>query len=118
MDAKIRTLKRTPEFDEFYGSLPANAQKKLDYALNIVESVKVVNTQFVKQIETTEFYELRVQVGTAYRVVMFAIDHSNFMEATQVILLNGFIEKSKKDFRFATERARRILSRYSNENED
>lgn len=118
MDTTIRTLKRTPEFDEFYCSLPANAQKKLDYVLNIIMSVKVVNEQFVKKLVNTEYYELRVQVGTEYRVVVFTIDHLNFSEATQVLLLNGFIEKSKKDHRLAAERANRILKRYTNENED
>lgn len=109
---------RSIEFDEFYNSLPAKAQKKLDYVLNVVAEIKVVNTQFVKQIETTEFYELRVQVGNEYRVVVFTIDHENFVEATQVLLLNGFMKKSKKDYVPATEKARRILKRYENENED
>ena len=114
----MRTMIRSIEFDEFYNSLPAKAQKKLDYVLNVVAEIKVVNTQFVKQIETTEFYELRVQVGNEYRVVVFTIDHENFVEATQVLLLNGFMKKSKKDYVPATEKARRILKRYENENED
>lgn len=109
---------RSIEFDEFYNSLPAKAQKKLDYVLNVVAEIKVVNAQFVKQIETTEFYELRVQVGDEYRVVVFTIDHENFVEATQILLLNGFMKKSKKDYAPATEKARRILKRYENENED
>ena len=114
----MRTMIRSIEFDEFYNSLPAKAQKKLDYVLNVVAEIKVVNTQFVKQIETTEFYELRVQVGDEYRVVVFTIDHENFVEATQILLLNGFMKKSKKDYVPATEKARRILKRYENENED
>lgn len=118
MDSEVRILKRTPEFDEFYNSLPANAQKKLDYVLNIVATIKVVNEQFVKKLVNTEFYELRVQVGTEYRVVVFTIDHLNFAEATQILLLNGFIEKSKKDHTKATEKASIILKRYTNENED
>ena len=114
----MRTMIRSTEFDEFYNSLPTNAQKKLDYVLNVVSEVKVVNIQFVKQIEKTEFYELRVQVGNEYRVVVFTIDHLNFNEATQIFLLNGFMKKSKKDYKFATEKARTILKRYTDENED
>jgi putative component of toxin-antitoxin plasmid stabilization module len=114
----MRTLIRTQEFDDFYKSLPDNAKKKLDYVLSIASEIKVVNEQFVKQIVGTEFYELRVQVGNEYRVVVFTIDHLNFAEATQVLLLNGFMKKSKKDYKPATDQARRILNRYNDENKD
>lgn len=114
----MRTLIRSTEFDEFYNSLPANAQKKLDYVMGVVSDIKVVNEQFVKQIVNTEFYELRVQVGNEYRVVVFTIDHLNFTEATQVFLLNGFLKKSNKDYKSATDKARTILAKYSDENED
>lgn len=109
---------RSTEFDEFYNSLPANAKKKLDYVLNVVAEIKVVNEQFVKQIVNTQFYELRVQVGNEYRVVVFTIDHENFIEAEQILLLNGFMKKSNKDYKQATDKAIKILERYADENED
>ena len=45
-----------------------------------------------------------------YRVILVAIDHENFIEARQVVLLNGFMKKSKKDYKKEIEKARQILN--------
>ena len=82
---------RSTEFDEFYNSLPANVQNKVKYAMNIIADVKVVNTKLVKKLIDTDFYELRISVGNEYRVILFTIDHENFIEAEQILLLNGFM---------------------------
>ena len=87
---------RSAEFDEFYNSLPANVQNKVKYALNIIADVKVVNTKLVKKLVDTDFYELRISVGNEYRVILFTIDHENFIEAEQILLLNGFMKRSQR----------------------
>ena len=97
----MRTMMRSAEFDEFYNSLPANVQNKVNYALNIIAVVKVVNTKLIKKLIDTNFYELRISVGNEYRVVLFTIDHENFIEAEQILLLNGFMKKSTKDYKKA-----------------
>ncbi len=56
------------------------------------------------------FYELRVSVGNEYRVILLTIDHDNLIEATQLILLNGFMKKSTKDYKKQIERANNILN--------
>jgi len=33
-------------------------------------------------------------VDNEYRVILFAMDHDNFIEAKEIVLLNGFIKKS------------------------
>ena len=57
----------------------------------------------------TEFYELRISVGNEYRIILFTIDHENLIEATQILLLNGFMKKSTKDYKKEIEKARTIL---------
>ena len=92
----MRTMIRSTEFDEFYNSLPAD--------------VKVVNTKLVKKLVDTDFYELRISVGNEYRVILFTIDHENFIEAEQILLLNGFMKKSTKDYKKEIQKAEQILN--------
>lgn len=106
----MRTLMRSAEFDEFYNSLPENVQNKVKYALNIIAEVKVVNTKFVKKLVETDFYELRISVGNEYRVILFTIDQESFVEAEQILLLNGFMKKSTKDYKKELQKAQRILN--------
>ena len=54
--------------------------------------------------------------GNEYRVVMFAIDHLNFIECTKVVCLCGFHKKSNKDYKKATRQAEKILSDYLKQN--
>lgn len=106
----MRTMMRSAEFDEFYNSLPANVQNKVNYALNIIAVVKVVNTKLIKKLIDTNFYELCISVGNEYRVVLFTIDHENFIEAEQILLLNGFMKKSTKDYKKEIKKAEQILN--------
>ena len=108
--ANIRKIYRTSEFDDFYGALPSKVKDKFEYVFLVVQTVYNVSTKFVKHIENTDLYELRVSVGTnEYRTVLFAIDHDNVIESTKIILLNGFLKKSSKDYKKQIEKARTIL---------
>lgn len=107
----MRTILRSLEFDEFYQNLPLNVQNKVKYAMNIIAEIKVVNTKLVKKLVDTDFYELRISVGNEYRVILFTIDSENFMEAEQIILLNGFMKKSTKDYKKEIEKAEQIIRR-------
>lgn len=106
----IYTMIRSTEFDEFYNSLPQSVQSKVKYAMNILAEIKVVNTKLVKKLVDTDFYELRISVGNEYRVILFTIDHENLIEATQILLLNGFIKKSTKDYKKEIDKALQILN--------
>lgn len=107
----MRTMLRSPEFDEFYHSMPTSVQSKIKYAMNVIAEIKVVNTKLVKKLVDTDFYELRISVGNEYRVILFTIDHENFIEAEQIILLNGFMKKSTKDYKRELEKAQQILNK-------
>jgi Phage derived protein Gp49-like (DUF891). len=108
----MRTIIRSTEFDEFYNSLPLSVKSKVQYALNVIAEIKVVNTKLVKKLLDTNFYELRISVGNEYRVILFTIDHENFIEAEQIILLNGFMKKSTKDYKKEIRKAQQILNSF------
>ena len=53
---------------------------------------------------------MRVSVGSnEYRTVLFTIDDSNVILSTKIILLNGFLKKSTKDYDKQIAKAVRIL---------
>ncbi len=106
----VRIILRSSEFDKFYHSLPANVRNKINYAMNIIAEIKVVNSKLVKKLTDTDFYELRISVGNEYRVILFTIDHDNLIESEQILLLNGFMKKSTKDYKREIEKAQQILN--------
>ena len=108
----VRNVLRTPEFMEFYSALPVKVQTKFQYVMNVIASVYNVSTKFVKHLENTDLYEMRISVGTnEYRTILFTIDHNNFIEAKNIILLNGFLKKDKKDYRKQIEIALAIINK-------
>ena len=109
----MRTLYRTTEFDDFYNSQTDKVKTKLDYALKVIADIKVLNTKLVKKLIDSDFYELRISVGNEYRVILFTIDKANIMEAEEILLLNGFLKKSTKDYKAEIEKAERILENYT-----
>lgn len=110
-NGEIRTVYKTPQFEAFYNSLPMKVQTKFKYVIDVVTTVYDVSTKFVKHLHDTDLYELRVSVGTnEYRTILFAIDKPNVIEATKIILLNGFLKKSNKDYRTQIEIAQTILN--------
>ena len=95
----IRIVLYTEEFKEFYLSLNDKTQNKIDYVINLIKNFRLVHTDFVKKLVDTEFYEMRISLGNnEYRTILFSIDHDNIIEAKEIILLNGFLKKSTKDY--------------------
>ena len=110
-NGNVRTIIATAEFDTFFYNQPIKVQEKFNYVINIMASVYNVSTKFVKHLQNTELYEMRVSIGTnEYRTVLFAADNINFIEATQIVLLNGFLKKSNKDYKNQIEIAIKILN--------
>ena len=68
------------EFNDFYDSLDSRIQDKFDYGLRLIKTQYVVNKKFVKHLENTDFYELRISISSdEYRTVLFAIDNDSFI---------------------------------------
>jgi hypothetical protein len=97
-DTVKRELIYSPEFAEFVQNANSRTRDKLSYAISILETVSHIPTKFVKKLVNTVFYELRVSVDNEVRVILFAADNDNINLATTVILLNGFVKKSTKDY--------------------
>lgn len=110
MEIYVREILKSEQFVEFYNAQSEKVKEKIDYVLNIMVSQQVVNSKFVKNLENTEFYEMRVSVGNnEYRTILFAIDAVNFMECKLAVLLNGFQKKSTKQYSREIEKARKII---------
>ena len=110
MNNSFRQILHTNEFDEFYSSLNSKTKTKFDECLVILESIYVLNTKFIKKLVRTELYEMRVSVGTnEYRTMIFAVNHENIIQATEIVLLNGFLKKSTKDYDKQIKKAIKIL---------
>ena len=108
----LRELIFTEEFFSFYQQLDTKVQTKFDYTIEVVRNVNILTTNFVKHLEGTELYEMRVSVGSnAYRTIMFTMDHDNINLARRIILLNAFLKKSTKDYKKQVKIATDILKR-------
>lgn len=107
----VRTIYKTPEFQSFYAALQPKVQLKFDYVIDIISTIYNLPTKFVKHLENTDLYEMRVSIGpNEYRTIIFAIDHDNIIEAKNIILLNAFLKKDSKSYRKQIEIALSILN--------
>lgn len=108
----IRTLYWSDEFVAFFDALPSDVQRKYDHAMEVVEQIYAIPEKFVKKLQNTDLYEMRVSVGTnEYRTVLFSMNHENLRQATEIVLLNTFLKKSTSDYRHAILIAERILKK-------
>lgn len=115
-EGHIRNVYWTVEFTQFYMGLSEKVKMKFDYVLEVVKTERVISTKFVKHLENTELYEMRVSMGSnEYRTIMFTMDNKNIMLATEITLLNAFIKKSTKDYRKQIKLAENILNSISHE---
>lgn len=112
-EENIRQVIYSEEFNDFYDSLDSKIQDKFDYGLRLIKTQYVVNKKFVKHLENTNFYELRISVSSdEYRTVLFAIDNDSFIQSKRVILLNSFIKKGTKQYKTEIKLAERLLKKY------
>lgn len=115
----IRDVFWTKEFDEFYNELPDRVRTKFDYVIDIIKTERVVSTKFVKHLENTDLYEMRISLGNnEYRTIMFTMDNENVILATEITLLNAFLKKSNKDYKKQIKIAENILKRINHDEED
>lgn len=109
-DKKVRTVYYSKEFQQFFSDIDPRTREKYIWTIHITETVQILPTKYVKKLEGTEFYEMRVSVGyNEYRTVLFAIDSDNFIKATEIYLLNSFLKKSNKDYKKQIDIAKKIM---------
>jgi len=108
----MREILITTECIEFIDNQNARISTKFYQIIEVIGEVKIVHTNFVKKLKNSDFYELRIKAGNEIRVILFAIDHSDFAECTKVICLNGFQKKTTKDYIKAIKMAEKVLNDY------
>lgn len=109
-DSDIRELYFSEEFLEFYNSLQDKIKTKFEHTMDIIRTEYILSTKFVKHLEGTDLYEMRVSVSTnEYRTILFAVDNDNIILSKKILLLNGFLKKSTKDYSKQIKIAKRIL---------
>ena len=109
-DNDIREPYFSDEFAEFYGMLQDKVKAKFEHTMDIIKTEYVLSTKFVKHLEHTDLYEMRVSVNTnEYRTILFAVDNENIILSKKILLLNGFLKKSTKDYSKQIKIAERIL---------
>lgn len=109
----MRNLIKTEAYDSFFASLPEKVKTKIDYVANIIIQFKVVNTKFVKKLDNSEYYEMRISVENEYRVLLYPVDNQNLIEAQEILMLNGFLKKSTGDYKMQIAIADRIMKSFS-----
>jgi hypothetical protein len=111
----VREIDITQECLEFIDNQNERAGLKFFQLIEVIGEIKIVNSNFLKKLQSTQFYELRIKAGNEYRVIIFAIDHLNFAECTKAVCLCGFQKKGTKDYKKAIKQAEKILENYLKE---
>lgn len=94
---------------EFEQGADARVKEKLHYAMEILKTVQIIPNKFAKKLTNTEFHELRISTNNEVRVILFATDSDNINLCSQIILLNGFVKKSTKDYAKEITKARHLI---------
>ena len=109
-DSDIRELYFSEEFLEFYNTLEDRIKTKFEHTMDIIRTEYILSTKFVKHLDGTDLYEMRVSVSTnEYRTILFAVDDDDIILSKRILLLNGFLKKSTKDYSRQIKIAKRIL---------
>ncbi|MBN8789940.1 MAG: type II toxin-antitoxin system RelE/ParE family toxin [Terrimonas sp.] len=96
---------------DFFNELSPDVQKKFNWTLELIATIKQVPQKYFKHLEgTVGLYEIRVEYGgNIYRVFSF------FDEEKLIIIANGFQKKTPKTPKNEIELAKKIKKEYFNE---
>jgi phage-related protein len=95
-------------FEKFYGKLDKRTQIKVDWTLNLIETIELVPKKYFKHLTGTDgLYEIRIEYNSnIYRVFSFFDDNK------LVIAINGFQKKSQKTPIKEIDKALKIKKQY------
>lgn len=105
-----RTVWFSKEYKEFRETLNSRALQKLEYCMAVLQREMPLSRKFVKKMVSCDLYELRVTADNEIRILLFAADNDNISLASKIIVLNGFIKKSNKDYEKQIKKAYNILN--------
>jgi hypothetical protein len=110
---RIRNVVLTDDFSQYYYTLDERTKDKYVESIKVLEEVYILSKKFVKKLVSTKenLYELRILVGfNEYRSILLSANHDNIIQATEIVILNGFLKKSTKDYDKQIKRAINILN--------
>ena len=100
------------EFWEFYNKQTQKVKLKIDWTIGVVKDLERVPEQYLKHIEGTDLYEIRVILGSnIFRIFCF------FDKGRLVVLLNGFQKKTQKTPKREIEKALNLKRQYYEDQE-
>lgn len=111
----MREIDITEKCLEFIDNQNERVGLKFFQLIEVITEIKVVNANFLKKLQSTPFYELRIKAGNEYRIIIFAIDHINFAECTKAVCLYEFQKKGTKDYKKAIQHGEKIVEDYLKE---
>lgn len=109
MDEKVRiVVAYNHYFEEFLKKQSIKVQNKIFKVLEIIETYQRVPKTYLKAIVGSDgLFEARIKLGSdIWRVFCF------FDKGKLVILLNGFVKKSKKTPQKEIDKAKRLMTQY------
>jgi hypothetical protein len=87
----IREIYISDEFLAFYWKMPPDVRKKYIRTMDVVQQIYAVPEKFIKKLQNTNLYEMRVAVGmNAYRTVLFAMNHDNINRGHENLIVELF----------------------------
>ncbi len=99
-------------FWDFYNRQSFKTRKKINWTIGLIKFLEIVPEKYLKHIEETDLYEIRVSFGNnIFRIFCF------FDKGKLVIVLNGFQKKTQKTPKNEIERALRLKQEYHEEKE-
>ncbi|MBK8701923.1 MAG: type II toxin-antitoxin system RelE/ParE family toxin [Saprospiraceae bacterium] len=98
-------------FRDLYHGLNKKTRLKIDWTINLLETVEKVPEKYFKHLAATEgLYEIRVECeSNIYRFFSF------FDKGKLIIAINGFQKKTNKTPKSEIEKALKIKKQYFNE---
>ena len=95
------------EFWSFYGQQNQKVKEKILWTLRMIKDLQKVPEKYLKHIEGTDLYEVRVILGSnIYRIFCF------FDKGRLIVLLNGFQKKTQKTPKNEIEKALGLKMKY------
>ena len=82
----MREIDITEDCLNFIDQQEEKTKLKIFYLIEIIGEIKIVNSNFLKKLQSTQFYELRVKTGKEIRIIIFAVDHLNFAECKKAVM--------------------------------
>ncbi len=110
---EIRIIYKTPEYQDFYNKLDDNVVRKIAYLEAVVIKERIISSKVAKKLTNTDLYELRILLKNQYRVLFFTIDSEDLNQATKLLLINGFVKKSTKEYKKQIKKAIKILEQWT-----